>query len=224
MTVLPIRILGEPTLHSPTRPVTAFDSSLRELVANMFETMYAGVGVGLAANQIGDNRRVFVYDCLDAEGAWHVGTIANPVLYTSALPQRAPDPDRDMEGCLSVPLDEGYPVVRAEWAMVTGSDLSGNPVKVYGSGVLARCFQHEVDHLAGHLYLERLSSKYATMARDLVAARGWGAPGHSWLPKEPDEESSPVDRTLALRADQRRGPISTRPAQIPAGIPLEPYA
>jgi peptide deformylase len=108
MTIRPILIDGEPVLRRPTRRVWNFDSSLRELVVDMFDTMYAGGGVGLAANQIGVDLRVFVYDCLDAEGDWHVGAVVNPVLRTSALPDRAPDPEADMEGCMSIPK-EAYP-------------------------------------------------------------------------------------------------------------------
>ena len=220
MTIRRILIDGDPVLHSPTRPVTAFDSGLRELVADMFDTMYAGGGVGLAANQIGVDLRVFVYDCLDADGDWHVGTIVNPVLRTSQLPQRAPDPEADVEGCMSAPMEEGYPLVRSEWAVVTGSDVQGNAVEVSGSGVLARCFQHETDHLNGRLYLDRLSSEYATAARDQVAARGWGVPGNSWLPESPEGKQAHISRDTALRGNRKRGPISPEPVQIPAGIAL----
>jgi peptide deformylase len=126
----------------------------------MLDTMYAGGGVGLAANQIGADLRVSVYDCLDAQGDWHVGTIVNPVLQVSPLPGRAPDPEADLEGCMSVPAEGGYPVVRAEWAIVSGCDVSGDAVEVAGNGVLARCFQHETDHLNGRLYIDRLSLEF----------------------------------------------------------------
>jgi peptide deformylase len=222
MTIQRILIDGDPVLHSPTRRVTAFDSHLRELVADMFDTMYAGGGVGLAANQIGADLRVFVYDCLDADGDWHVGTVVNPVLETSSLPQRAPDPEADIEGCMSVPADEGYPVVRAEWAMVTGSDVDGNTIQISGSGVLARCFQHETDHLNGRLYLDRLIGEYAAQARGMVTANGWGIPGQSWLPKAPNGEQAHISRDAPLRRAENRGPASEKPVRIPAEIVLRP--
>jgi peptide deformylase len=222
MTIRPIVIDGDPVLRSPTRHVTAFDSDLRELIADMFDTMYAGGGVGLAANQVGADLRVFVYDCLDAAGDWHRGTIVNPVLRTSPVPQRAPDPETDTEACMSVPAEQGYPLVRAEWAIVTGSDARGNAVEVSGSGVLARCFQHETDHLDGYLYVDRLSGEYASAARDMVAARGWGVPGQSWLPDPPEGKMAGISRDAPLRRGHERGPISTKPVKIPAEIRLRP--
>ncbi|HEX4224059.1 MAG TPA: peptide deformylase, partial [Pseudonocardiaceae bacterium] len=102
MTVQRIRIAGDPALHTPTRPVERFDADLRALVADMFETMYVSEGVGLAANQIGVALRLFVYDCPDADGGWHRGTVVNPTATASNFPESA-DPDEDLEGCLSVP-------------------------------------------------------------------------------------------------------------------------
>jgi peptide deformylase len=203
--------------------VTVFDSALRHLVADMFDTMYAGGGVGLAANQIGVDLRVFVYDCLDGDGRWHAGAVVNPVLRTSPLPERPPDPETDIEGCMSVPLDEGFPLVRAQWAIVSGSDAHGNSVEVAGSGVLARCFQHETDHLDGHLYLDRLSGEYAAAAAQAVAAHGWSVPGNSWLPETPEGpqgQAVPATRDAALRRGGKRGPISSEPVRIPPGIQL----
>jgi peptide deformylase len=222
VTVRSILIDGQPALHAPTRRVRSFDPGFRELVADMFDTMYAGGGVGLAANQIGLSARVFVYDCPDADGNWHRGTVANPVLWTSSLPQRELEPESDVEGCMSVPLPAGFPLLRAEWAVVTGFNERGTAVEIAGSGVLARCFQHETDHLDGHLYLERLTDEYASTARDMVAERGWGAPGNSWLPDQPDGEASPVSRDIELPERGQRGPVSPMPVQIPAGIVLRP--
>jgi peptide deformylase len=222
MTIRRIFIDGDPVLHTPTRPVATFDSALRELVSDMFDTMYASSGVGLAANQIGVAARVFVYDCPDAAGDWHTGTIVNPVLRASAPPERAPDPEADMEGCLSVPLEEGFPLVRAEWAIVAGTDAYGTAVEATGSGKLARCFQHETDHLNGHLYLDRLTGEYAVAALDVVATHGWGVPGNSWLPEAPGGEPTHVSRDIALRSGDKRGPISTDPVRIPDGTELRP--
>jgi peptide deformylase len=181
MAVHPIRIAGDPVLHNPTRPVEVFDDELRTLVADMFETMAAAHGVGLAANQIGIDLRLFVYDCPDEEGVRHRGVVVNPVLETSEIPESMPDPDDDHEGCLSVP-GETYPTGRATRARVTGVDADGNPVEAEGTGFLARCFQHETDHLDGHLYLDRLIGRHRREAKRMIKANGWGVPGLSWDP------------------------------------------
>jgi peptide deformylase len=155
VTVHAIRITGDPVLHLPTREITEFDAGLRTLTEDMFETMYAAEGVGLAANQIGLDLRVFVYDCPDDEGTHHKGIVVNPKLETSEVPETMPDPDDDWEGCLSAP-GESYPTGRATWAKVTGVDVEGNPIEVEGTGYFARCLQHETDHLHGVLYIDKL--------------------------------------------------------------------
>lgn len=171
-------------LHRPTRPVEDFDASLRDLVQDMIETMAAAHGVGLAANQIGVDLRVFVFDCPDEERQVMVrGVVVNPVLETSQRPDTMPDPEVDEEGCLSVP-GEQFPTGRADWARVTGVDVDGvTPVEVQGRGFLARCLQHEVDHLDGHVYLDRLIGRNRRDARRALRDRGWGAPGGSWDPE-----------------------------------------
>jgi peptide deformylase len=157
--VRPIRIIGDPVLHAPTRPVETFDAELEALVEDMFETMAAAEGVGLAANQIGVPLRLFVYDCPDEElRQRRRGVVVNPVLETSERPEGMPDPDDDEEGCLSVP-DEQFPTGRAEWARVTGTDADGAPVTVEGRGYFARCLQHETDHTLGTVFADRLSAK-----------------------------------------------------------------
>ncbi|GAB3282731.1 peptide deformylase [Parasphingorhabdus pacifica] len=183
MAVHPIRIVGDPVLHNPTRPVREFDEELRRLVEDMFETNTAANGAGLAANQIGFDLRVFVYDCDDDDGVRHRGVVVNPVLETSSVPQTMPDPDDDWEGCLSVP-GEAFPTGRAHWAKVTGSDADGKPVEVEGTGFFARCLQHETDHLDGFLYLNRLLGRNARAAKKTVKRNGWGVPGLSWDPTE----------------------------------------
>jgi peptide deformylase len=151
----------------------------------MFDTMAAAHGVGLAANQIGVDLRVFVYDCPDdVAGAQFRGVAVNPVLTTSELPETMPDPDDDWEGCLSVP-GEQFPTGRASWAMVTGVDLDGAPVQVEGRGFFARCLQHETDHLDGKIYLDRLVGRHARAARRAVRRHGWGVAGLSWDPALP---------------------------------------
>jgi peptide deformylase len=180
--VRPIRIIGDPVLHAPTRAVEHFDDALHALVEDMFDTMAAAEGVGLAANQIGVGLRLFVYDCPDEESRTRVrGVVVNPVLETSERPETMPDPDEDDEGCLSVP-GEQYPTGRADWARVRGVDAAGAPVEVEGRGFLARCLQHETDHLDGVLYLERLIGRNQRAARKMLKRNGWGVPGRAWDP------------------------------------------
>ena len=191
MTIHPIVIAGEPVLHQPTREITEFDEKLRTLVDDMFETMYAAEGVGLAANQIGLDLRVFVYDCPDDEGIRHKGVVVNPKLETSEIPETMPDPDDDWEGCLSAP-GESYPTGRAKWAKVTGSDIEGNPIEVEGTGYFARCLQHETDHLDGYIYLDRLVGRHARAAKKMLKSNKWGVPGNSWLPPRTPEDDGAV--------------------------------
>ena len=181
MTIHPIVICGEPVLHRPTTPVTLFDDKLAHFIDDLFETNTAANGAGLAANQVGDSRRVFVYDCPDDGGARRKGYVVNPTIETDGVPETMPDPDDDFEGCLSVP-GENFPTGRAHWAKVSGVDAQGRPVEVEGTGFFARCLQHETDHLDGYLYLDRLVGRNQRAARKMIKANGWGVPGRSWLP------------------------------------------
>ena len=190
MAVVPIRIVGDPVLHNLTTPVpVAADGSLptdlADLITNLYDTMDAAYGVGLAANQIGVDLRVFVYDCADERGqsTRRRGVVVNPVLETSDVPETMPDPDDDDEGCLSVP-GESFPTGRAEWAKVTGLDADGSPITLEGSGLFARMLQHETGHLDGFLYLDRLIGRHARSAKRAVKSHGWGVPGLSWTPGE----------------------------------------
>jgi peptide deformylase len=190
MAVVPIRIVGDPVLHTPTTPVpVAADGSLpaelAELIASMYDTMDAAHGVGLAANQIGYGLRLFVYDCADDRGRAdrRRGVIINPVLETSEIPETMPDPGDDDEGCLSVP-GESFPTGRATWARVTGLAADGSPIAVEGTGLFARMLQHETGHLDGFLYLDRLIGRHARAAKRSVKSHGWGVPGLSWMPGE----------------------------------------
>ncbi|MER6945075.1 peptide deformylase [Nonomuraea sp. NPDC000554] len=154
--VRPITRVGDPVLHNPCEAVTRFDGDLEALVDDMFASMYAAEGVGLAANQIGVPLRVFVYDCPDENGEHHKGVVVNPSLELPALGERHLDPGD--EGCLSVP-GQFAPLPRPDRAAVRGFDVKGDPVTVEGTGLLARCLQHETDHLDGHLYIDRLPAK-----------------------------------------------------------------
>jgi len=171
----------DPVLRERTKKVSTYDASLHRLLDDMLPTMRDAPGVGLAANQVGIDLRLFVYDCPDDEGVRHRGVVVNPVLETSDRPETMPDPDDDLEGCLSVP-GERFPTGRASWAKVTGQDASGDPVEVEGTGYFARCLQHEVDHLDGLLYLSRLTGRYARESKRMLKRNGWGKPGLSWDP------------------------------------------
>lgn len=190
MPVLPIRIVGDPVLHNPTEPVKlrsdgSVPEDVRQLIADMYETMAAANGVGLAANQVGVPLRVFVYDCAEARGKTvrRKGVVINPVLETTPVPETMPDPEKDDEGCLSVP-GESYPTGRAKWARVTGFDADGSPVTLEGEDLFARMLQHETGHLDGVLYLDRLLGRHARSAKRMLKSHGWGVPGLSWTPGE----------------------------------------
>lgn len=152
--VRPIVQVGDPVLATRCAEVTDFDDALVQLIADMFASMYAAEGVGLAANQIGVGLRVFVYDCHDAQDRWFRGVVVNPAL---ELPQER-HLDSDDEGCLSV-KGQFTPLARPDFATVRGVDHSGEPVEISGDGLLARCLQHEYDHLEGMLYIDRLSAR-----------------------------------------------------------------
>jgi len=182
MAVLPIIITGEPVLHTPANPVTAFDSELATLVADMFETMEEAPGVGLAAPQVGVGLRVFVYDWIDENDTLWRGVAINPELWQSPLPVLDAD-EADEEGCLSIP-GERFPLIRSDRVILRALDLDQKPFEIEASGWLARIFQHEYDHLDGVLYADRLQAPDAKAAAKAIRKQGWGQPGHSWLPTE----------------------------------------
>jgi peptide deformylase len=133
----------------------------------MFVSMYDASGVGLAANQIGVSLRVFVFDCPDDEGQRHVGHVVNPVLVTAG------DPVVGEEGCLSIP-GLYFPTLRHPRATVEGVDADGRPVRVTGTGELARCLQHETGHLDGKVYIDMLSGDTRRAAlRAIRATQTW---------------------------------------------------
>lgn len=167
MAVRPIRTIGDPVLRSVADPVRHFDTperpELRKLVDDMFETMHDVEGVGLAAPQIGVGLRIFVYD---VEGC--SGHVINPEITVGTQPQDG------SEGCLSVP-GMGHPTPRAEHATVHGYDVDGAPVTVEGHGLLARCLQHETDHLNGMLYVDRLRGEAKKEAMRTIRNREYSA-------------------------------------------------
>ena len=167
-------------MHLKAAPVTVFDDELRRLVEDMFETMDAAPGVGLAAPQVGIGLRVFVFDYTQDE-IHHRGVLINPELETSEIPEGEPDWDTEAEGCLSVP-GERFPIRRAERARITGVDLEQQPIQLEATGWFARIFQHEFDHLEGTLYVDKLAQPYKSEAAEIIVENGWAKPGNSWLP------------------------------------------
>ncbi|MER6568730.1 peptide deformylase [Streptomyces sp. NPDC001093] len=159
--------VGEEVLHKPCRDVTEFGPDLAALVDDMFLTLYVAEGAGLAANQVGVDLRLFVYDCPDEDGVRHVGHIVNPVLETPTRGRRLLD---EGEGCLSVP-GAVMAVPRPDRAVVRGQDKDGNPLAIEGTGYFARCLVHETDHTNGYIYLDRLSKREKKDALRQMAAR-----------------------------------------------------
>jgi peptide deformylase len=152
----PIVTYGEdPVLHRRCAEVTEFGRDLRRLVLDMFASMQAADGVGLAANQIGVDARVFVIDCPDAAGEDVVGYVVNPVLTLPGPVGDEPADEVTEEGCLSVPGPYAE-LARAFRARVDGVDVAGDPITIEATGMAARCLQHEVDHLDGTVYVDRL--------------------------------------------------------------------
>lgn len=167
--VRPLVLLGEEVLHTACAEVTEFGPSLERLVEDLYATMYAARGVGLAANQIGVPLRVFVFDCPDDEDERHLGHVVNP---------RLEEADgvvvRGTEGCLSLPgLEAGTP--RYDHAVVTGVTLDGEPVRVHGTGFFARCLQHESDHLDGTVYTDRLTGLRRRRTLRAAARAPWSS-------------------------------------------------
>lgn len=161
MTVQPIRLLGDPVLRTPTVPVASFDKELRVLVADLTETMFKAPGAGLSANQIGVGLRVFTYD-VDGE----TGHLINPDLDLSDELQDG------NEGCLSVP-GVVFDTPRAQRVVAKGVNMWGEPVLLEGSGMLARCVQHETDHLDGVLFVDRLPTAQRKLAMHEIRESEW---------------------------------------------------
>jgi len=181
MAVLPIRITGDPVLHSPAELVTEFDDTLRTLVADMYETMELAPGVGLAAPQVGVGLRLFVYNWVDDDDVLWRGEAINPELWISPLPVGEADEEEESEGCLSIP-GERYPLIRADLAILKAVDIEGVAFEIKAEGWLARIFQHEYDHLDGVLYADRLEHKHAKAVAKTIRREGWGVDGREWMP------------------------------------------
>ncbi|HWG57466.1 MAG TPA: peptide deformylase [Candidatus Acidoferrales bacterium] len=153
----PIVKYGDPVLEQPAKPVREFGEDFQKLVADMFESMYAAQGIGLAAPQIGISTRVAVIDVTNGKNAEAKIVCANPEI------THAEGEQREEEGCLSVPGFRGY-VPRPQFVTVRAQDASGKPFEIRGEGLLARAFCHEIDHLNGVLFLTHLSM----IKRDII--------------------------------------------------------
>lgn len=161
MSVRPIRIFGDPVLRTPAEPVHDFDAELRRLVQDLTDTMLEAPGVGLAAPQIGIGLRVFTYYVDD-----QLGHLINPSLKLSV------DEEIDDEGCLSFP-GLAFPTRRAVSVVATGFDMYGEPVTLEGSHQLARCVQHETDHLNGVLFIDKLDPEQRKLAMKAIREADW---------------------------------------------------
>ena len=157
-----IRVVGDPVLRQRAADVTTIDGRLAKLAEDMIATMYDAPGVGLAANQVGVEKRMFVYDVGDGPR-----TVINPELVESRGEWTYE------EGCLSVP-GLSWDTVRPKEVLIRGIDLDGNDLEVEADELLARCFQHEIDHLDGVLLLERLDPDTRRKAMRTIRDLGIG--------------------------------------------------
>ncbi|MGL5825994.1 MAG: peptide deformylase [Nocardioides sp.] len=156
-TVRPITRWGTPVMHRPQQLVTSYDEKLQALAADMAATMYAANGVGLAACQVDVDLAMFVFDCPDHDGRRVVGVVCNPTLILPEGDERHLAVDE--EGCLSFP-GAFVDCARPDHAEVVGTSLDGVPVRYVGSGLLARCLQHETDHTLGTVFGDRISDRH----------------------------------------------------------------
>ena len=164
MSVVDIRLFGDPVLRTPAVEVTDFDKQLRRLVEDLTDTMMKAPGVGLAAPQIGVGLRVFTY-YVDGE----LGHLINPDLSLSDETEEAD------EGCLSIP-EIRMPTPRAVTVVAKGWNMYGDPVTLEGSHLLARCVQHETDHLDGVLFIDRLDAARRKEAMRMIREAEWFGP------------------------------------------------
>jgi peptide deformylase len=165
MAIRPIRLFGDPVLKTEADPVTDFDKQLRNLVKDLTQTLDDAQGAGLAAPQIGVSQRVFVYAVGDERGH-----LVNPVL-------EFPDEEEveGEEGCLSFP-GIYYDVKRRLNTVAKGFTDRGDPVQLVGTEILARCIQHETDHLDGVLFIDRMDSANRKQALKAIREAEWNAP------------------------------------------------
>ena len=159
--VLPILKYGAQELKTPCKTITVFNGELEKIARNMIETMYSAPGIGLAANQVGLNIRLATIDLSVGEDPAQLIVICNPEIVLSAGEQKSE------EGCLSIP-EFTDTVVRPLKLVVKGQDIHGNDIRLEATDLLARCFSHEIDHLDGVLFIDRLSSLKKTLIRNKI--------------------------------------------------------
>lgn len=151
MAVLDIKVMGAKVLRERAVPLQAVTDETRRLIDDMFDTMYEAEGIGLAAPQVGISRRVMIVDVPDEDGVHQVHALVNPVIVESGGKK-----DKATEGCLSIPgIEED--VTRPVRVVVEGLSPSAEPVRIEAEGLVARALQHEIDHLDGILFIDRLS-------------------------------------------------------------------
>jgi len=172
MSLLEIRRFGDPVLRSPALAVVEFDARLATLADDMHETMRAAPGVGLAAPQVGVPRRLFTFDSGEESGSY-----ANPEVVW-----RSDDTQDGEEGCLSIP-GVYFPVVRAMKVRVRAKTIDGEPVEREAEGFLARIFQHEIDHLDGILFVDRLDAEHRREAMRAIRDAELGLPTEPHAPR-----------------------------------------
>ena len=158
--IRPILRYGDPALHAPAADIETFDDELQRLIDDMIETMYAAPGVGLAATQVGVPKRLFVIDLSAGRDPKGLITMLNPRFVSLDGVQL------EEEGCLSIPGFNAT-VVRPSRATVSGLDRHGQPQTIEGTTLLARALQHEMDHLDGKVFVDRLRG----IKRDLIVRR-----------------------------------------------------
>jgi peptide deformylase len=159
----PIRIFGDPVLRTPAEPVRDFDKELRNLVRDLTETMLDAPGAGLAAPQLGVSLRVFTYAVDEDDEPGH---LINPSLDLTG------EVDTDDEGCLSLP-GLTFPTPRSWGVVAKGYNMHGEPVTIEGTELLARCVQHETDHLDGILFIDRLDPEQRKLAMKAIREAEW---------------------------------------------------
>jgi peptide deformylase len=180
VSVLPVRLFGDPVLTTPAQEAASFDAELRRLVRDLHETLYDEQGSGLAAPQLGVGLRVFAFNVDEV-----VGHIVNPVL---SFPD---DEEQDgPEGCLSIP-GVFVDTKRRQNVVARGFNEHGDPIQLVGTGLMARCVQHETDHLDGVLFLDRLDAAGKKDAMQQIRASEWYDAG-----KPPTVKESPHSRGI----------------------------
>jgi peptide deformylase len=178
MAIRPVRLYGDPVLRTPADPVVSFDARTRQLVDDLIDTMHDEGGIGMAAPQIGESARIFVYD-IDGE----IGHLINPRLtFPDDALQVGP------EGCLSIP-GLRYDTKRYLNVAADGMDMYGAPRRIVGTDLLARCIQHETDHLDGILFIDRLDDEFRAAALAEIAAAGWNSGQASSIELQPSVTS-----------------------------------